>query len=120
MLKNSTFWDTKLCSPLKINQHFEGACGIHLHSCFLLGLLFNLEVEATFSFEKLVAFQQITQCFIPENRALNKHRYENLKSHAILFTQEYYGINKDPGELVGKLERKLCLKNLVDKFQATN
>jgi hypothetical protein len=28
--------------------------------------------------------------------------------------------NKAVGELVGKLERKISLKNLVDKFQATN
>jgi hypothetical protein len=30
VMKGSIFWDTRMCSLLKANQHFGGTCYIHL------------------------------------------------------------------------------------------
>jgi hypothetical protein len=30
VMKNSIFWDTTPCSPLKVNRHFGGTCGLHV------------------------------------------------------------------------------------------
>jgi hypothetical protein len=32
IINNSIFWDTKLCSPLKVKRHFGGTCRLHLHT----------------------------------------------------------------------------------------
>jgi hypothetical protein len=39
-----------------------------LHTCFLLDLFLTLKMQATCSSETLVYFQQITWCYIPEER----------------------------------------------------
>jgi hypothetical protein len=59
VMKNSIFWDTAPCSPLKVSRCFEGRCRLHFQgrrisqarnqhdsrwqAGLLLGLLFELE-----------------------------------------------------------------------------
>jgi hypothetical protein len=31
VLNSPVFWVITPCSPLKVNRHFEGTCGLHLH-----------------------------------------------------------------------------------------
>jgi hypothetical protein len=57
LMKSSIFWDITPCSPLKLNSLLRkkcqnpssGHCFLPVHAGFLLGLLFNSEMEATCS-----------------------------------------------------------------------
>jgi hypothetical protein len=88
VMKIYIFWGITLCSPLKVNRRFGGTCRLHLQglrlnearhqallvTCFqagfLLGLFFELEMEAICSCETSTDFQRTTQRNISENRPL--------------------------------------------------
>jgi hypothetical protein len=75
VMKSTIFWDITLCGPLKVNQHFEGTCRLHLQgriiskqgllaTCFqagsLLGLFSStLKMEATCSIEAISDGSQV-------------------------------------------------------------
>jgi hypothetical protein len=54
VVKSSIFWDSKLCSPLKINKRSRKTWMAHVTS------------------KTSIDFQRITQCYIPEDRTLLK------------------------------------------------
>jgi hypothetical protein len=92
VVKSSIFWDITPCGLLKVNWHFTGPCGLHLHgrrisqarnqheagskqsSCYLLvsclAYSSTLKMEATCPSEMLVEFQQTTW-HIAECKTLN-------------------------------------------------
>jgi hypothetical protein len=78
--KISTSWYVTLCSPLKINRHFEGTCRLHLRGklCFMLVSCLTYssttKMEVTCSSKKSVDFQGTTQCHILEDRNLHSLR----------------------------------------------
>jgi hypothetical protein len=57
-----------------------GTFGSLLQAGFLLGLFFDLKMEATCSFKRSVDFWWTTLHYIPEDRTLHNHHCENLKS----------------------------------------
>jgi hypothetical protein len=72
-------------SGLKRNQN-EGINMQNLCSTFFLGFLLNPEEVTRFS-ETSPDFKRTTWRYIPENRTLHNHRYENFKSY-IIYTYE--------------------------------
>jgi hypothetical protein len=52
-----------------------------LHSGFLLGILFDLKMEASYSSETYLDFQRTTGRYFPEYRALYNHRSEKFRSY---------------------------------------
>jgi hypothetical protein len=42
-------------------------------------------MEATYFFEDSVAFERTTQLYIPEDRTIHNHRWEDLKSCNIVY-----------------------------------
>jgi hypothetical protein len=94
-LEGSMFWNVTPCRPLKVNWRFGEICRFHLQgrplisTCFTLiyCLAYNLtlKMNAKYSSEMSVEFQQTTWRYIPEDRTLHNHRCENLKSYIIRF-----------------------------------
>jgi hypothetical protein len=78
--KTSTFWDITPCSPVKLNQRFGG----RLDACFMLvsclAYSSTLKMEVTCSSGMSVDFHHNTWRYIPEDRTLQSHCCENLKS----------------------------------------
>jgi hypothetical protein len=82
-MKNTIFWDTTHCSPLKINRRFEGTYRHHLLDLSELCLppdftlvpcsaySSTLRIEAICSPETSVDFQQTTKRYIPEDSTLS-------------------------------------------------
>jgi hypothetical protein len=58
---------------------FERNCCL-LNADFFLGLFCDLKLEARFSSEASVNFQLAARHYIPEDKYLHNHRYENLRS----------------------------------------
>jgi hypothetical protein len=52
-----------------------------LATYFHAGILLTMNMEVTCSSETSVAFQRTTRHYIPEDRTLHNHRYENHKSY---------------------------------------
>jgi hypothetical protein len=94
------FWDTTVCSPLKVNQRFEEhvatifrfeeqakqeASMNLLATCFILvscsAYSSTLKMKATSSSETLVHSQRTTRRYITEDRTLHNPRCENVKSY---------------------------------------
>jgi hypothetical protein len=97
------FWDTATCSPMKVNRRFGGTCRLFsvekkakqetkhesgsnensgdtfmLVTCLANSL--TVKMYAIYSSETSVYYQRTTRRCIPEDRTLNNHRCENLKS----------------------------------------
>jgi hypothetical protein len=91
-MKNAVFWNTTLCTPLKVNRrfgqtyrlHFQGQ-GLCLPPAFTLvscsAYSSTLKMEAICSCETSVDFQRNTRRYIPKDSTLHNHRCENLKSY---------------------------------------
>jgi hypothetical protein len=65
VMKNTPSWDITPCSSLRE----PSACYL-LHAGFLLGLFFDLYMEATCSSEKMADFQRTKWRYIPEDKNL--------------------------------------------------
>jgi hypothetical protein len=92
VMKSTIFWDITLCSPLNLNQRFEGIYCLHLHgrrisrarnlSLLCLPLAFTLvtcsiysstlKMEAIYFSETSVDIQRTTRRYIPEDGTLHK------------------------------------------------
>jgi hypothetical protein len=68
-MKSSVFWDTTLCSPLKVNGRFGGTSRLHLQGRRISHARNRKTVdkqslqEATCSIEMSVDFQRTTRCY---------------------------------------------------------
>jgi hypothetical protein len=92
-LKSIIFWDITPCSPLKVNRRFRGMYRLHLQgqgisqarnqhkSRWQAAYSSTLKMEAIYSSEMSVDFQQNTRRYIPEHNTLHNHHCENLKSY---------------------------------------
>jgi hypothetical protein len=69
VVKSCIFWDIMLCIPLNETSPKAGSPAFRLVSCVAYSS--TLKMEATCSSETSVDFQQTTQCYIPEDRALH-------------------------------------------------
>jgi hypothetical protein len=79
-MKNYVFWDIMPYSMLKVHRRFRGIGRHHFQSRiisflsiswrFTLGLLFDTEVEASYSSERSFNFRRTTRRYIPEDRNL--------------------------------------------------
>jgi hypothetical protein len=49
-------------------------------------------IEATYSSETSVDFQQTTRRYIPEDETLRNYRYENLKPYFLQYANEHVGV----------------------------
>jgi hypothetical protein len=84
VMKNNIFWDTKSCSPLKLNRRFGGTYRLHLQVRKIsqtrtqrestwqseLGWFSTRNLEAICSSETSVVFQRTTRRYIPEHSTL--------------------------------------------------
>jgi hypothetical protein len=86
-MKSSVFWDTRPCSPLKVDRRFAGIFRLHfrvriiclliapallvtyLHGGFL-AYFSTLNMEATYSFETSVEIQLTTRRYTQEDETL--------------------------------------------------
>jgi hypothetical protein len=73
IMKSSIVWDITPRSPLKVN-----ATCFMLVSCLPSSSALKMETSLS---ETQVDFQRTTRRYIPENRTVHTHHYENLKSH---------------------------------------
>jgi hypothetical protein len=73
VMKNPIFWNVTPCSPLKAIRRFGGICS-SIATCFMLvsGLPYSstLKMEATYSSETTVDFEQTTRRYIPDDVTL--------------------------------------------------
>jgi hypothetical protein len=130
VMKSSIFWDTKPCSPLKVNRRLEGTCRLHLQSgrirqvrnqpeklCLppaftLVSCLVyssTLKMEATYSSKTSVDFQRTTRRYIPEDRTLGIETEVSILWH----------INSNSGERAIRYFFWTCLKKPVSNTKST-
>jgi hypothetical protein len=76
-MKSSTFWDTSLCSPLKVNRRFGGICHLHLHSQRISQTRNQHEVGSKETPRTLNGLHGV----MSQKISLLNHRCENLKSY---------------------------------------
>jgi hypothetical protein len=76
-IKSSAFWDITPYSSLKVNRRFGGTYRLHLE-----GRRIRNQRENRWQAEQLIDFQWTTGRYIPEDRTLHNHSWENLKSNA--------------------------------------
>jgi hypothetical protein len=103
-MQSYVLWNITPCSPLKVNQHLEGTCRLHLQgrrisharnqheagskqrfilvSCLVYSS--TLKMEATCSCVTSVGFQRTTWRYIPEWIILHNRRCETLKSYTCI------------------------------------
>jgi hypothetical protein len=127
VVKGFIFWEITPCGRVRDNRHFGGACHFHLqgwrisqarnrrdtgcklsYAGFLLGLFFNLMMEAMFSSKMLVDFQQTTQCYIPEDKILISVLFSLNQTFAHFFRmkQSVFGLLSFSSASKWKTERK--------------
>jgi hypothetical protein len=109
VVKNSIFWDTVICSQLKVNQGFGKKYRLQLHgrsinqtrnqgeaplfatcfhSHFLLSNCSILNMEAVCYLETSVDFQWTTQRYILEDRTLEKCCQDENRHHLLFLKPE--------------------------------
>jgi hypothetical protein len=79
--RSSVLGDVTPCNSLKVNCHFRGigsSCSL-LHAGLLLGLFVDPEDGDDVFLQNIGFFQQITLCYIPEDRYVHNQDCENLR-----------------------------------------
>jgi hypothetical protein len=97
-MKSSVFCGITPCSPLKVSRRFGKTCRLYIQGrkisharnqresrwqAELVSCLAN--IEATCSSESSVDSHRTTRRYIPEDRTLHNHRYENLNSCTLYY-----------------------------------
>jgi hypothetical protein len=81
-LKSSVFWAITPCSPVKVNQTFGATYRIHFQGWTEVRRQYEADnKQSSSSSETSVDFHRTTLCHIPQDRILDNHRCENLRSY---------------------------------------
>jgi hypothetical protein len=108
-LRNSIFWDTEPCSPLKVNRRFRGTCRLIAASRWFLAWIILQPWRWSWHVppKRWVTFNGL-QCVICQATEIHNHRHENCNSYIHPYIRRY----------VSSVARKMPVNNKYITLQA--